>query len=278
MTTIVFSHANGFPAGTYRMLFDVWRAAGYEVRAVEKFGHDALRPPTNNWPGLRDELLALIEQTADQPVYLVGHSLGGWCSVLAASHRPEWVKGIVLIDSPLMGPLLAGAIRLTKPTPIFKRFSPGHVSKRRREHWPSADAALSHFAAKKMFARWEPQVLRDYINSGVEPCAETDSGTDAAKRHTLSFKREIETRIYNTLPHHIGSLLRAHPLRCPMAFIGGTESVEVRQLGMRNTQRLTHGRVSWIKGSHLFPFEKPLEAAAEVLRWLAQFSASNQAS
>lgn len=276
MTTIVFSHANGFPAGTYRLLFDAWKSAGFTVHAVEKFGHDPQRPATSNWPGLRDELVALIEHASTAPVYLVGHSLGGWCSVLAAAHRPDLVEGVVLIDSPLMSSLLAGAIRLTKPTPLFKRFSPGHVSKRRRQHWPSADAALTHFAAKKMFARWEPQVLRDYIACGVEPNADADASSDAfaERSHTLSFKREIETTIYNTLPHHIGSLLRAHPLKCPMAFIGGTESVEVRQLGMRNTQRLTHGRVSWIKGSHLFPFEKPTETASEVLRWLALFASA----
>ena len=272
MSTIIFSHANGFPAGTYRMLFDVWRAAGHQVHAVEKFGHDPARPPSNNWPGLRDELVALIEQVAAEqvcePLYLVGHSLGGWCSVLAAAKRPDLVKGIVLMDSPLMGPWLAGAIGLTKPTPIFKRFSPGHVSKGRRQNWPSAQAAHDHFASKKVFARWHPQVLRDYISCGIEPDSQTSSG------QRLSFKRDIETRIYNTLPHHIGSLLRRQPLRCDMAFIGGTESVEVRQLGMRQTERLTHGRVSWIAGSHLFPFERPIEAAAEVLRWLAQFSAA----
>ena len=36
--TIVFAHANGFPAGTYRVLFDAWRAAGWRVCAVDKFG------------------------------------------------------------------------------------------------------------------------------------------------------------------------------------------------------------------------------------------------
>ena len=275
MSTLVFSHANGFPAGTYRMLFDVWKAAGHQVHAVEKFGHDPARPPTSNWPGLRDELVALIEDVATEPVFLVGHSLGGWCSVLAAAKRPDLVKGIVLIDSPLMGPWLAGAIRLTKPTPIFKRFSPGHVSKGRRQHWPSAQAAHDHFAAKKIFARWHPQVLSDYIACGIEP--DTATAVDANKGHRLSFKRDIETRIYNTLPHHIPSLLRTHPLRCDLAFIGGTESVEVRQLGMRHTERLTRGRVSWIAGSHLFPFERPAETAAEVLRWLTQFSSAKPA-
>ena len=29
--TLVFSHANGFPAGTYRVLFDAWREGGTEA-------------------------------------------------------------------------------------------------------------------------------------------------------------------------------------------------------------------------------------------------------
>ena len=262
--TIVFSHANGFPAGTYRSLFEAWRTAGYKVAAVEKFGHDPLHPPSSNWPGLRNELIHLIERQCSEPAFLVGHSLGGYVSVLAAAQRPDLVRGVVLVDSPLLTGLLARALQLAKATGIGERFSPGHVSKRRRQHWPSTDAAFKHFADKPMFARWHPEMLHDYIACGLEP---------AAKGHTLAFRRDIETAIYNTLPHHMGRLLRGHPLQCPMAFIGGTQSNEVRQVGMRATQRLTHGQVSWIDGSHLFPFEKPAETAAEVLRWLALFSA-----
>ena len=70
------------------------------------------------------------------------------------------------------------------------------------------------------------------------------------------------------------SLLRRHPLRCPMAFIGGTESLEVRRVGMRATERLTHGRVSWVEGTHLFPFEQPGATAAQVLEWLQAFRAT----
>ncbi len=265
MPAIVFSHANGFPAGTYRSLFEAWRSAGYSVHAIDKFGHDPLHPPSSNWPGLRNELIQLIERECAEPAFLVGHSLGGYVSVLAAAKRPDLVRGVVLVDSPLVTGLLARALQLAKPTGIIKRFSPGHVSKRRRQHWPSADAAFEHFAAKPVFARWQPEVLRDYIACGLEP---------DAKGQTLAFRREIETDIYNTLPHHLGRLLRAHPLQCPMAFIGGTTSEEVRQVGMRATQRLTCGQVSWIEGSHLFPFEKPAETATEVLRWLTHFSAA----
>jgi len=266
LPTIVFSHANGFPAGSYRVLFESWRAAGHRVHAVEKFGHDPRFPVPSNWPHLRDQLLDCIEHEAKAPVYLVGHSMGGYLSVLAASRRPELVCGVVLLDAPLLGDVASHFVRLGKATGFVQRFSPGHVSVRRRQHWPDADAAYEHFAAKPAFARWAPGVLRDYIACGVEP-----AGRAKAAGHRLAFRREVETDIYNTVPHHMSALLRRHPLRCPKAFVGGTESQEIRRAGLSASERLTQGRVSWVEGSHLFPFEQPTATAAEVLKWLRLF-------
>ena len=267
--TIAFSHANGFPAGTYRLLFEAWRDVGYRVVAVEKYGHDARFPVTSNWPHLRDQLLHCIEHEAGgAPVHLVGHSLGGYLSLLAASRRPEWVRGVVLLDSPILGGLVSQAVRLGKATGVVKRYSPGRVSVGRRQHWPDAEAAYAHFAVKPAFARWASDVLRDYIACGVQRSSPSEGGAG----HSLSFRREVETSIYNTVPHHMTALLRRHPLRCPMAFVGGTKSVENRQVGLRATERLTHGRMSWIEGSHLFPFEQPADAATAVLHWLKVFA------
>ncbi len=100
--TIVFAHANGFPAGTYRQLFEPWREAGWRVLALPKIGHDPRFPVTSNWPHLRDELLHFIDSEAAAPAYLVGHSLGGYLTLLAATRRPEVARGIVLLDSPLL--------------------------------------------------------------------------------------------------------------------------------------------------------------------------------
>ncbi len=270
--TIVFSHANGFPAGTYRVLFDAWRAAGYRVCAVEKFGHDARFPVTSNWPHLRDQLIDCIINEARTPSFLVGHSLGGYLSLLAASRRPDLARGVLLLDSPILGGMISQTMRVAKATGLVKRLSPGHVSQRRREHWPSADAAYAHFAAKPAFARWAPGVLRDYIACGVQAVGEAqDAG------HSLVFRREVETRIYNTLAHHLTALLRRHPLHCPLAFIGGTNSTENRQVGLRTTRALTHGRMSFVEGSHLFPFERPEETTVQVLRWLKEFAAAPSA-
>ena len=258
--TIVFSHANGFPAGTYRTLFEAWRVAGFRVHAIEKFGHDPRFPVTGNWPNLRDQLIHFIDREVAGPAILVGHSLGGYLSLMAAARRPDLASALVLLDSPVLSGWKARALQVAKAAGVGERFSPGHVSKRRRQHWPSAEAAFEHFAAKPAFAHWAPGVLRDYIACGVER-----HGAD----HRLSFDRGVETDIYNTLPHQLARTLRAHPLQCPMAFVRGTESEEIRRVGMAVTARLAHGRVSSMPGSHLYPFEHPLETATEVLRLIA---------
>ncbi len=263
--TLIFSHANGFPAGTYRVLFEAWRAAGHRVEAVERFGHDPHYPISNNWPRLRDQLVDFMAtHGAGSPVHLVGHSLGGYLSLLAASRAPAQVRSVVLIDSPVVSGWRAHSLRVAKLTGLMARVSPGRVSARRRWQWPSAEAALAHFAGKTNFARWDPRVLQDYVACGTEP--DPDAAAPGGVR--LAFAREVETRLYNTLPHHMGALLRKHPLRCPVGFVGGTQSVEMRQAGMAATQALTRGRVAWVEGSHLVPMEKPQRVAQAVLELL----------
>jgi pimeloyl-ACP methyl ester carboxylesterase len=258
--TLVFSHANGFPAGTYRLLFEAWRQAGWRVEAIEKIGHDPRYPVTSNWPRLRDQLIDFITERQAGPAWLVGHSLGGLLSLLAASRRPELARGVVLLDSPVITGWQAHTLRALKLSGLAARLGPGKVSRSRRHEWPSAQAAHQHFAAKTIFSRWDARVLHDYIQAGTHP--------GPAGAH-LAFERDIETRIYNTLPHHLGGVLRRHPPQCPVHFIGGTASVEMRQAGLEGTRRITHGRMQWLEGSHLFPFEQPDQTAAAVLGILA---------
>ena len=261
---IVFSHGNSFPAGTYRLLFDAWRAAGHEVHAVEQFGHDPRFPVTSNWPHLRDELIEFIDTRVGGPALLVGHSLGGMLSVMAASRRPDLARGIVLLDSPVIAGWRAHGLRVAKATGLIRRITPGRVARVRRQHWPSRDAAMAHFGHKAVFARWDPRVLGDYVTSVVR---------QDGRQWSLGFSREVEARIYETIPHHLASVLKRHPLQCPLAFIGGRQSVEVRHAGVEATRRLAAGRFEWTDGTHLFPMEHPELAAKLVLSMIGRLDA-----
>ena len=269
MSLIVFSHANSFPASTYGVLFKSLRARGHAVRAVEKFGHDPKYPVTSNWPHLVQQLADFAGPEIEKhgkPAWLVGHSLGGFLSIMCAARHPQLgghgVRGVLLIDSPVLGGWRARALELAKRTQIVGSISPGKVSRGRRKVWPDAQAAFDHFAHKKAFARWDPQVLRDYIEHGT-----LDTESAHGRQRVLAFDREVETAIYNTLPHNLDRLLRRHPLRCPVGFLGGTESLEMKQVGMAMTHRLVGPhpeRLRMVEGSHLFPMERPHDTAAAI--------------
>jgi pimeloyl-ACP methyl ester carboxylesterase len=262
---IVFSHANGFPAGTYRRLFEAWRRAGHKVHAIERYGQDPAYPVTSNWPHLRDQLIAFIESDVGESALLVGHSLGGIISVLAASKRPDLALGVVSLDAPLVVGWRAHALHMAKTTGLIQRITPVRVAQARRHTWPTRAAVGEHFKTKRAFARWDPRVLADYVASGF---------LRRKGQTVLAIERELEARIYATLPHHVGPLLRRHPLHCPLAFIGGMQSLEARQAGLAATRRLAGERVVWTEGTHLFPMEHPDTTAAQVLALLERMGRS----
>jgi pimeloyl-ACP methyl ester carboxylesterase len=269
--TLVFSHANGFGAGCYRLLFEAWRAAGWAVHALPQFGHDPAYPVSSNWPHLRDQLIHFIEQEVRPtgPVMLVGHSLGGIVNLLAASRRPDLAQGLVLLDSPIVSGWRAHSVQVMKATRLIPKVSPGKVSRQRRYEWPTREAVHAHFAAKHKFARWDPRVLADYVASGFE---------EAEGKTRLRFRREVETRIYDTLPHHLDQVLKKHPLRCPVAFVAGTQSEELRQAGAAASKALAREHFHWMEGSHLYPFERPDDTAALVLKLLEGLRAERSTS
>ncbi|MEZ5606167.1 MAG: alpha/beta hydrolase [Burkholderiaceae bacterium] len=260
MTSIVFSHGNSFPASTYGVMLGSLRQRGYAVSAIEKLGHDPRYPVSDNWPHLVQQLadFAAQQKAADkgQAPILVGHSLGGILSLMCAARHPELARAVVMLDSPVLGGWRAGAVRVVKRTALMRRFSPAQTSRRRRDQWDDREAVYQHFQGKKLFARWDAQVLRDYVDHGT---------VDADGTWRLAFEREIESRIYETLPHNLDRLLRRHPLKCPLAFVGGLQSREMQQVGgVQATARLAKGRVMMLEGTHLFPMEKPLAAAAAI--------------
>jgi len=259
---IIFSHGNSFPASTYGVLFQGLRSRGFQVKAIEKFGHDPRYPVTSNWPNLVQQLADFTSEQVEktgQAAFLVGHSLGGFLSLMCAARNPVLgglpVRGVLLIDSPILGGWRAAALSVAKRAQLVGSISPGAISRKRRHEWLGQAEVLAHFRTKKAFARWDEQVLLDYIEHGTH---------DAGGQRLLSFDRDVETAIYNTLPDNLEAQLKRHPLKCPVAFIGGRQSAEMKQVGMAMTEKVTKGRIMMLDGSHLFPMEKPVATAAAI--------------
>jgi pimeloyl-ACP methyl ester carboxylesterase len=240
------------------VLFKNLRSRGFLVRAVDKFGHDPQYPVTDNWDHLVRQLHDFVAPEVDrhgERAFLVGHSLGGFLSLMCAARHPHLARGVLLMDSPLLGGWKATALGAIKRTQLVGSISPGRISRRRTVRWPTREAAFEHFRHKKAFAKWDEQVLQDYVTH----CTHDEDG-----ECVLSFDRDVETAIYNTLPHNLDRLLERHPPKCPVAFIGARHSKEMQQVGMQMTEQVTKGRVIMLDGSHLFPMEKPTATAAAI--------------
>jgi pimeloyl-ACP methyl ester carboxylesterase len=251
-------------------------SAACQVAAIDQFGHDPRYPVSSNWPHLVQQLLdfhpgSRFVNQVGAPVFLVGHSLGGYLSLMtAAVQAPQRARGVLLLDAPVVGGWRAKALGVAKRTQlvefgITRRGQPQAAQR----NGPTPHAALAHFQGKRAFAKWDPQVLADYIAHGTH-----DRLVDGKTQRVLRFERDVETAIYNTLPHQMESLLKKHPLQCPVAYIGGLRSSEMKQVGMALTQRVTKGRIMLLDGGHLFPMERPRVAAAAIEAALLNMAAS----
>ena len=246
----------------------------YEIRALERFGHDPRYPVTQDWPHLVEQLLAQVEhcdQSRKQgqerrPVWLIGHSLGGYLSLLAALKKPHWVKGVILLDSPVIAGWRSRLLGVSQWAGLDERLSPAAATKTRRTRWLNRDEAWRHFMAKPAFRRWDERMLSDYIDFGIPQ-------VDAGGARQLAFDRQVEYLIYKTLPRTLGARL-AHGLAVPLGFLGGTHSKEVRQVGLAVTRRLAGDHLEWLEGGHLFPMERPIETAHALRRMLNELRAA----
>jgi pimeloyl-ACP methyl ester carboxylesterase len=81
-----------------------------------------------------EEVLAVSRQVGGGRALVVGHSLGGRISILAAAHEPEIVRGLVLVDAPIRRPGTASR--------------PRFVPRSSGRHYPTLEQAAEAFHLK----------------------------------------------------------------------------------------------------------------------------------
>jgi pimeloyl-ACP methyl ester carboxylesterase len=227
----------------------------FTVTFSQAIGTDPRYPPTEGWPRLVEQLLFEIEPIA--PVHGVGHSLGGYLNFLAAVQRPELFRAIVLLDAPIIGAFRGSMLGATKRLGIVDRVTPAGATRDRRSTWSSRDEARAHFRGRALFRHFSEECLDDYVNYGL---TERDGALH------LRINPTIEYQIYRTIPH---DMMRQLPkLRVPAVFIGGAESDVVRRVRLAGMKpKFTMRKVP---GGHLFPFERPRDAADAITTSIVQ--------
>lgn len=236
----------------------------FSVSSIDTIGTDPRYPPTEGWPHLVEQLIATLAG-GNEPVYGVGHSLGGYLHYLAAARRPELYRAIVLLDAPIIGPFRGGVLGASKRLGIVDRVTPAGATRDRRSTWETREEARAHFRTRRLFRNFTQEALNDYVQHGL---------VENEGRLRLKIDPAIEYQIYRTIPHDMMRHLRG--LRVPAAFIGGASSDVVRRIrlaGMRPKFSLRK-----VRGGHLFPFEHPQEAATSIVQALEELAASPRAS
>jgi pimeloyl-ACP methyl ester carboxylesterase len=170
---IIFLHANGFNAMTYRSILAPL-AQGLRILAVDQQGHglSPQRGPAEgrtDWLDMRDDLVALLDSLDGGPVVLSGHSMGGAVSVMATAERPDRVRGLGLFDPVFVS---QEARRRIAEAGGLSENPLAAGADRRRTVFPSRDMAFKSYHGRGAFRTWPDEAIRDYVTDGFRDRAD----------------------------------------------------------------------------------------------------------
>ncbi len=258
-----FAHANGLPSACYRKMLEPL-GERFTVRAVPALGTDPRYPVDRNWSSMATQVAESIRERCEGPVVGVGHSFGGVATFIAAHRHPELFRAVVMLDPPVInGPLalVFGALRALRLG--GDRFTPARKSQHRREVFASRDEARERLGSKGLFRGFDPECFEDYLRHGF---------VDVPDGVRLAIPVATEVAIFrevclNWFPYR-------RPLRVPGALVAGERS-DVTGKGFDERLARRHGLVRIVvPGGHMFPLERPLETARELVAVIDRLDAA----
>ena len=242
---LVFVHANGFNALTYRTLLAPL-AGSLRIQAPDLRGHGGTALPADpgerrSWDDHADDLIALLDARDGPPVVLAGHSMGGTSALLAAAARPDRISGLVLLDPVIWSPLWSVLFRLPWLDRLPSRVPLVRNALRRRDRFDSREQAMTAYLNRGAFRGWPEMMLADYLADGL---VEDGDG------FTLACPPQWEASNYASQAHDPWKALRSlnRPVHILKAETGSPCHVPASPRGLPNV------RVETVQGgTHFFP-------------------------
>jgi pimeloyl-ACP methyl ester carboxylesterase len=246
---LIFVHANGFNAMTYRSLLAPLSGT-LRIWAPDLRGHGRTTLPADpkgrrGWADHRDDLVTLLDLLDGPPAVLAGHSMGGTSALLAAAERPQRVSRLVLLDPVIWRRWVVTAFHLPLLDRLASRIPLVKSARRRRAVFESRDQALAAYSGRGAFRDWPEIMLADYLADGL---IETEEGL------ALACPPEWEASNYASQSHDPWRALRRldRPVHILRGGAGSTCHVPEHPRG------LSHVTVETVQGgSHFFPMLQP---------------------
>lgn len=262
---IHFAHANGFPAGSYRQVFNAL-PANIQIIAKDKFVHDTAYPLVDNWLHQVTELTDYVQANSEQPVVAVGHSFGAVISYLACCQRPDLFKGLIMLDPPLFTGAAEPLFRLLKKTKWIDRLTPAGITMGRKSRWRSEQNLVDYFASKGLFKDMDRRCIHDYVESATENTAEWRS---------LHFDVPTEAQVFRTIPTNLSNY--TGQLTTPAVLLTGAHTKVcmplMRRAFLRANPQIQYQTLDF--GGHMFPLEQPERTAQVIDHWLRKLLVTN---
>jgi pimeloyl-ACP methyl ester carboxylesterase len=266
-TTILFSHANGYPPACYNQFLSVISRNFHVISMLSR----PLWPGSNpgeikDWHPLSTDIQTFMDQRSVQCPIAIGHSLGGIISFRAALKDPQGFKALILIDPVLFPPgfiilrkLVWSQKLLSRKMPLIK------TTMARRREFTDLDRAFNDFRKKKVFRYMSDESLWDYLKGITLP---KPGGV-----FQLAFSPEWETRIYSTgIWNDLDLWRNLSRLKLPILVIRGAKTdTFLPPAENLLKKRLPDAQFVTVENStHLVPLERPKEVGRIILQFLQE--------
>lgn len=257
---IVFIHATGFNARTYRTLLGPL-GERFHVLALDARGHGLTTLPHKlfsytSWQRHRDDLIAVLEHFT-APVTLAGHSMGATISLLTAGARTDLVNGLALLE-PVILPAAAYASFQLPLGPQLQRLAMplSRSAAARRNEFASREEALAGFTGRGIFKTFPAEVIADYIGDGL-----VEDGKGGFK---LACAPAFEAATYTAQRHDPWGALRK--VTDPLVLLRAEKGSTISEAAMHRVAAIkADARVATVEGAgHMLPMERPDRARAAI--------------
>jgi pimeloyl-ACP methyl ester carboxylesterase len=264
---LIFLHANGFCASTYRILLS---GLAVETRrkivALDLRGHGRSTISDNpdqqdNWNRHAGDIAQALAMLAPEGTVLAGHSMGATSALLACARVPHLVTGLCLFD-PVLAP--AGFYLYAKMPWVFnswrKHFPLARSAGRRRAKFASRTEAVTAYQGRGAFKSWPVPMVADYCDDGF---TDLPDGTV-----TLSCAPAFEAACFAGQKHNPLAALRH--IECPARLVRGARNSTTVALLIPKLERCGVAVETLADTTHFLPMERPEMCRAAMMDIMAQ--------